>query len=564
MTSIDTLKLGLVWNRLITIADEMTGILVRTAFSTVVNESHDCACILLDRHGNSIAQSTHALPAFMGTMPFTAKDILARFASEGLDDGDIIATNDPWIAGGHLPDLTVIRPIFHDGAMVAMAASTAHLPDIGGKVWSADCADVFEEGFRIPPIKILRRGVPDRLFFEILRTNVRNPDDVEHDIMAQVSATRFGTDGLLALLKRYDNIDISSLALEILRRSELSMREAIARLPRGVYEHEVCLDGFDNEITIRCSLEVAEDGLKVDFSGSSPQQPWGINSVIHYTRAYANYALKCALNPNAPCNEGSFRPLQISAPTGSVLNAQAPAAVGGRHLTGMFVPFAIYGALAKAQPELAMADSGLPGSPFFTLMHSEPDGRSKVVSQFFSSNGGMGSVWGQDGISACSFPTNISNVPAEVVEARSRLIVERRELTPDSGGAGRWRGGLGQTYVLRVPEDFNGSAWVSILSDRTAHPAEGRLGGLPGSLRSNTLNESVALHPKKRVPLKAGDRLKICMPGGGGVGNPRERSREALADDILNGYVTEAQAVALYDYPPANSMVPVEGSTDAR
>lgn len=558
MSSIDALQLGLVWNRLITIADEMTSTLVRTAFSTVVNESHDCACILLDGHGTSIAQSTHALPAFMGTMPVTAKDILARFRGEGLEDGDVIATNDPWIAGGHLPDLTVIRPIFRGSELVAMAASTAHLPDIGGRVWSADCNEVFEEGFRIPPIKILRRGEPDALFFKLLRTNVRDPDDVEHDIMAQITATRFGAEGLLRLLNRYEDVDVSALALDILRRSEISMREAIEALPRGVYEHEVRLDGFDDELVIRCCLEVRGDSLSVDFSGSSPQQPWGINSVIHYTRAYASYALKCALNPNAPCNEGSFRPLAISAPVGSVLNAQPPAAVGGRHLTGMFVPFAIYGALAKARPELAMADSGLPGSPYFTLKQSSGGTPGKVVSQFFASNGGMGAVWGHDGIAACSFPTNISNVPAEMVEARSGLVVERRELATDTGGAGRWRGGLGQNYVLRVPETFEGSAWVSILSDRTAHPAEGRLGGLAGSLRTNTLNDDIALHPKKRVLLRPGDRLKVCMPGGGGVGDPRERSREALADDVRNGYVSEGQAAALYGFEPAKRAVSVQ------
>ncbi len=557
MSTLDSLKLGLVWNRLITIADEMTGTLVRTAFSTVVNESHDCACILLDRHGNSIAQSTHALPAFMGTMPVTAKNILARFGAAGLQEGDVIATNDPWIAGGHLPDLTVIRPVFRRGELVAMAASTAHLPDIGGRVWSADCNEVFEEGFRIPPIKILRGGEPDPLFFEILRSNVRNPDDVEHDIMAQITATRFGAEGLLRLLERYPDVELSALALDILRRSEANMRESIARLPRGAYEHEVTLDGFDEELTIRCRVEATGDGgLRVDFEGSSPQQPWGINSVIHYTRAYASYALKCALSPDAPCNEGSFRPIDVRAPEGSVLNAQPPAAVGGRHLTGMFVPFAIYGALAKANPELAMADSGLPGSPYFTLKPARAGGR--VVSQFFASNGGMGAVWGQDGISACSFPTNISNVPAEVVEARSGLVVEKRELAPDTGGPGRWRGGLGQTYVVRLPESFDGTAWVSILSDRTAHPAQGRLGGHPGSLRTNFLNDSVALHPKKRVLLRPGDRLTVCMPGGGGVGDPRERSREAVAEDLRNGYVTPRQAAEVYGYAPTGVAAPVK------
>jgi N-methylhydantoinase B len=544
----DVLELGLLWNRLVAIADEMTGILIRTAFSTVVNESHDCACILLDRHGNSIAQSSHALPAFMGTMPYTAKDILRIFGRDGMSEGDVIVTNDPWIAGGHLPDLTVIRPIFRRGALVAMAASTAHLPDIGGKVWSADCSEVFEEGFRIPPIKIVERGVKNEQFFNILRSNVRNPDDVEHDILAQVAATRFGAERLAALLVRYPDVDISVLATDILERSDDGMRKAIAALPEGRYEHEVSLDGFDEELTLRCALTIDGERISVDFSGSSPQQPWGINSVIHYTRAYASYALKCALNPDAPCNEGSFRRIEVSAPKGSVLNAQMPAAVGGRHLTGMFVPFAIYGALAKARPELAMADSGLPGSPYFTLKRDDPFSAQRATSQFFSSNGGMGATWGGDGVSVCSFPTNISNVPVEVVEARSGLVVEKRELTEDSGGPGRWRGGLGQTYVIRVPEDFAGMAWVSMLSDRTGHPALGRLGGHTGSLRTNRLNETTDMHPKRRIQIKAGDRIEVRMPGGGGVGNPKDRTREEVAADIREGYVSLGQAREAYGY----------------
>jgi N-methylhydantoinase B len=341
-------------------------------------------------------------------------------------------------------------------------------------------------------------------------------------------------------------LDLGELAHGILQRSEAAMRAAIARLPAGTYRHEVGLDGFSDPLTLRCSVTVGPQGLDIDFTGTSPQQPFGINSVLQYTQAYANYAVKCLLSPESPCNEGSFRPVRVAAPRGSVLNAQAPAAVGGRHLTGMFVPFAIYGALAQAAQELAVGDSGLPGSPHFTLQQLSADGTSRMTSQFYSSNGGMGARWGQDGISACSFPTNIANVPAELVEARSGLIVECKKLAPDSGGAGRWRGGLGQTYAIRVPEDFRGNVWVSILSDRTAHAAMGRAGGGAGSLRTNTLNGTTTLHPKKRVQLAAGDRLETCMPGGAGVGDPRERDRGAVLQDLRNGYITPRAAIELY------------------
>lgn len=549
---LDAIQLGLHWNRLVTVADEMTSILVRTAFSTVVNQSHDCACMLLDNRGNSIAQSSHALPAFMGTMPHTAKEMIRRFGP-GLKEGDVLATNDPWVAGGHLPDLTVLRPVFVDGRLVAITASTAHLPDIGGKVWSADCNEVFEEGMRIPPMKLYEAGVRNDTLFELLRSNVRNADDVEHDVMAQVTATGFGERRLRELLARYPALDLRELAHEILARSEEAMRAAIARLPAGTYRHEVGLDGFSDPLTLRCSVTVSDQGLEIDFSGSSPQQPFGINSVLQYTQAYANYAVKCLLSPDSPCNEGSFRPVRVTAPAGSVLNAQAPAAVGGRHLTGMFVPFGIYGALAQAAPELAVGDSGLPGSPNFTLQRMDANGASRSISQFYSSNGGMGARWGADGISACSFPTNIANVPAEVVEARSGLVVECKMLTPDSGGAGRWRGGLGQTYAIRVPADYEGHAWVSMLSDRTGHPAIGRLGGGPGSLRTNTLNGTTRLHPKKRVQLAPGDLLETCMPGGAGVGNPKQRDREAVLHDLRNGYITPQAAVDLYGLTPAQA-----------
>lgn len=549
---LDAIQLGLHWNRLVTVADEMTSILVRTAFSTVVNQSHDCACMLLDDHGNSIAQSSHALPAFMGTMPHTAKEMLRRFGTT-LKEGDVLATNDPWVAGGHLPDLTVLRPVFAGGELVAITASTAHLPDIGGKVWSADCNEVFEEGLRIPPMKLYDAGVRNETIFEILRSNVRNPDDVEHDVQAQVTATAFGERRLRALLARYPGLDLRELAREILQRSEDAMRAAIERLPAGTYRHEVGLDGFSEPTTLKCTLTVSRDGLDIDFTGSSPQQPFGINSVMQYTQAYANYAIKCLLSPDSPCNEGSFRRVRVTAPRGSVLNAQPPAAVGGRHLTGMFVPFAIYGALAQAGDELAVGDSGLPGSPNFTLQQIDASGTSRSISQFYSSNGGMGARFGQDGISACSFPTNIANVPAEVVEARSGLVVECKMLTPDSGGAGRWRGGLGQTYAIRVPADYRGSVWVSMLSDRTAHPAMGRLGGQPGSLRTNILNGDTALHPKKRVQLAAGDRLEICMPGGAGVGAPGERDRAAVLEDLRNGYITPQAAMRDYGLSAAEA-----------
>lgn len=553
--TLDTIQLGLHWNRLVTIADEMTSILVRTAFSTVVNQSHDCACMLLDGQGYSIAQSSHALPAFMGTMPHTAREMLKRFGP-GLQPGDVLVTNDPWIAGGHLPDLTVLRPVFAGGQLVAITASTAHLPDIGGKVWSADCNEVFEEGMRIPPMKLLEAGRRNEILLELLRNNVRNPDDVEHDVMAQVTATAFGEKRLLELLARYPSLDLRELARDILQRSEDAMRAAIARLPAGTYEHEVGLDGFSDPLTLRCTVTVGAHGLDVDFTGSSPQQPFGINSALQYTQSYANYAVKCLLSPDSPCNEGSFRPLRVTAPPGTVLNCQAPAAVGGRHLTGMFVPFGIYGALAQASQELAVGDSGLPGSPNFTLQQLGADGATRSINQFYSSNGGMGARWGGDGISACSFPTNIANVPVEVVEARSGLVVECKMLTPDSGGAGRWRGGLGQTYAIRVPAGYRGTAWVSMLSDRTGHPAMGRLGGGPGSLRTNTLNGTTRLHPKKRVQLAAGDLLQTCMPGGAGVGDARQRDRAAVLDDLRNGYITPRAAVEQYGLSPGEAGFP--------
>jgi N-methylhydantoinase B len=550
MSSIDALKLGLIWNRLITIADEMTGVLIKTAFSTVVNESHDCACILTDKNGNSIAQSSHALPAFMGTMPVTAKEIVRLFGGS-FREGDVIVTNDPWIAGGHLPDLTVVSPVFLDGEMIALTVSTAHLPDIGGKVWSADCNEVYEEGFRIAPMKIFDAGKRNETFFHLLKSNVRVYNDVEHDIMAQVNAHKFGAMRLIGVLRRYSDVDIGTISREILERSEKSMRDALRAIPEGAYEHRVELDGFEESIALQCKVTVKQGEVGIDFSGSSPQQQFGINSVIHYTRAYASYAIKCLLNSESPCNEGSFRPIAISAPLRSVVNAQFPAAVGGRHLTGMFVPFAIYGALAKAVPQFAMADSGLPGSPYFTICPEAPDGSQRTIAQFFSSNGGMGARWGSDGVSTCSFPTNISNVPIEVVEARSDLIVERRELTQDSGGAGRWRGGLGQTYVIRVPGNFVGKAWVSMLSDRTRHPALGQLAGEAGSLRLNLLND-VSVHPKKRVEIHAGDLLEIRMPGGGGVGDPHMRDRSAIEQDLEGGYISAAAALKNYAYeaPP--------------
>lgn len=506
----DPITLRILWNRLIAIVDEAAATLRRTSFSTLVRESNDFACVLLDRDGRSLVQNSAAIPSFIGTLPITVRHFLERFPPDTLEPGDILTTNDPWLATGHLPDLTLAMPIFRDGEIVALAASVAHLPDIGGRIRSADARTIFEEGLQIPPVKLFRAGQPDELLFQLFRQNTRVPDQVVGDIMAQVAANELTSRRLLGLMDELDD-DLSDLAATIHRQSEAVMRSRIAEIPDGEYYGEVHPDGFEQPLQIKLAIRIDGDKIVCDYAGTSEQVDIALNSVANYTFAYTAYPLKCLTSPEIPNNEGSFNPISVTAPEGTILNPRYPAPVGGRAMIGHFLSAAVFQALAPVMPEASQAPSG---SPLWCLnLAGEHQRRQFAVAYFL--NGGQGASSHQRGISCLSFPSNVSNTPVEVMETLAPVRVERKQIRRDSGGEGRHSGGHGQNISFRSLSDRPMTA--AFLADRLREGPFGILGGESGSPGAVTVNGS-EINPKRQYQLQPGDLLTLSTPGGGGYG----------------------------------------------
>ena len=532
----DPITLQVLWSRLIAVVDEAAAALVRTSFSTVVRESYDFSVVLTDAEGNSLSQSQASIPSFIGCLPRTIKHFLAEFPTETLRPGDVFITNNPWLATGHLPDVSVARPIFRRERLVAWAASVAHAPDIGGKMRSPDARDIYEEGVQIPPMYLARAGQLDQTLLKLLRTNVRVPDQTLGDLMAQLSALEVGERGLLRLMDEYTLDDLRTLAERIISSCERAMRAAITELPDGDYQGELQTDGLAVPITLKMRLTVAGDEIAIDFAGSSPQVERGINCVPAYRDAYTMYGLKCALTPTVPNNDGSFRPIRITAPPGTVVSPIHPAPVGARVLIGHYMPTLVFLTLAPALPDRVIAATG---SPLWCCNQTGVDRKGRRFSTMFFHNGGMGASAHKDGGNCLTFPSNVSNTPIEVIEGQAAWRFESRELVPNSGGAGRFRGGLGQRIRLRSVAA--GSMAVSFLAERTRVAAPGLFGGQPGALGEVNLNGR-PIDPKVTHVVQPGDLLEIITPGGGGFGPPDERDPTSATRDRELGYVAGEKA----------------------
>jgi N-methylhydantoinase B len=536
----DPISLEIMWSRLIAIVDEASATLQRTSFSTLVRESNDYACIIADAQGNSLVQNSASVPSFIATLPVTVRHFLRRFPAETLRPGDVLVGNDPWLGTGHLNDINIAVPIFHRGRLIAIAASTAHAPDIGGRLISPDNRDAFEEGLRIPMAKLYDAGRPNEVIFSFLRHNVRVPEQVIGDIEAQIAANNLAGVRLIELMGEYQLDDVAPLAQTIHQQSEQATRAAIRALPAGVYRHEMTIDGFDDVLDLRLTLTVDHERAQIlcDYTGTSPQQPTSYNVVPNYTYAYTVFGLKCILAPEVPNNEGCYRPITVTAPEGSLLNPRFPAAVGARASIGHYLPIIVFAALADAAPDRVRAAAG---SPIWAVVLSgEWDDARRFAGMFFA-NGGMGGAQGQDGISAISFPSNVSNTPIEVLEHLFPLFFTRHELRPDSAGPGQWRGGFGQVLELEFE-----AAWpttVALWTSRTQYPPMGLRGGRP-AMGGGVLLNGEPINSKFQRLVYRGDRLTLMLPGGGGFGPAEARDRQALLEDIADGLVTETGAQA--------------------
>lgn len=535
--AIDQITLDILWARLIATTNDQAAALMRSSFTSIVRDAADLAAGVFDRRGRMVAQAVTGTPGHINSMATGMIHMLERFPVDTLKPGDVIITNDPWFTASQLNDITIATPVFKKGKCIALFANCCHALDIGGRGLSADSRSVFEEGIQIPIMKLVDEGKNVEPVWELIAKNVRTPDEVLGDIHCQIVGNEHGAMQLLQFLDEFGLDDIEELADEIVGRSEAAMRERIKALPDGSYPYDLTVDGFDEPLVIKANVIVEGDKLTVDYTGSPGPVPLGVNVTLNYTAAYTNYGVKCALAGDIPNNEGSFIPLTVTAPEGSLLNCKFPAAVGGRHLVGHFLPSAVMGALEHALPDNVMA----PGFDGLWDTHiSGNDRNGNHFSYTWFSAGGTGAMKGKDGMSATAYPSGIAGVPAESMEALSPLVIQERSLRNDSGGPGESRGGLGQ--IMRVEVLTDEDYLFSGLYDRTKHPAPGLHGGGAGQMGKFHTDNGVEVEPKISALLPPGTVTILDMPGGGGYGHPHMRDANAVLEDVLDEYVSIERA----------------------
>ena len=538
---LDPVTLEILWTRLIAVANEQAAALMRTSFTPIVREVGDLSAAVFDARGLMLAQAITGTAGHINSLATGMKHFLAAQPPATLKPGDVLITNDPWMTSGQLNDLSVVTPVFKGRKLVGFFGNTCHAIDIGGRGLSADAVEVFEEGLQIPITKLYDAGRPNDELMKLIRANVRAADEVMGDLFAQVAGNAVGAQRLLAYLDDFGLPDLEALSAEILGRSEAAMRDAIRAIPDGDYEKTCYTDGYDTPIRIHVRVSVRNDTVTADFTGSSAQVERGFNVVLNYTAAYTNYALKCAVCPEVPHNEGSFRPVTVTAPEGSIFNPRFPAAVAGRQIAGHYIPHTIFGALARVLEPRVIAEGA--GGIWLTTVRGR--GRDRFVAVFFSA-GGTGARPSADGLSTTAFPSGVASSPVEVIETTTPLVIRRKEFLRDSSGPGKWRGGLGQAIEVEVR---TGEPYVvSVLSDRFYRAAEGYAGGLAGAKAGFRTSTGSRQSPKLSLPLPAGARFTLELPGGGGFYDPRKRDRESVRRDVAEGLVSRAAAKRHYRY----------------
>jgi N-methylhydantoinase B len=527
----DAITLEVLWTRIISIVDEAAKAIVRTSFSTLSNEANDFACMLTDARGWALAQNSGSIPSFIGTLPATVRHFLAAMGPEGMRPGDVLITNDAWMGTGHMSDVSVLKPIFRGGRLCAFSATTSHMPDIGGRVRAIEAREIFEEGLHIPLMKLRTEGRTNATLIELIRANVRTPDQTVGDIWAQVGANELIERRLLRLLDDARLDSLRELGDELFSRAERAMRTTIRAVPDGTYRYAMRTDGVDAPLDFKVALTITGDEIVADYTGTSPQQPRAINCVLAYTSAMTAYAIKCALLPGLANNEGMYRPIKVTAPEGCILNPRFPAAVVSRAVTGHYVPVLLFGALHQVIPERVMAGVG---SPLWAVQQTGLRADGRPYTNIFFFNGGTGATAAKDGENVLSWPSNISSTPVEVAERNSPLFFRAKRLRPSSGGRGRFRGGLGQDILIECESDT--PIVASFMAERTTFAAPGFAGGGPGGLGDVRINGRRIDNRRQHV-LRKGDTVLVRTPGGGGYGRPAQRDAQRLTRDRRMGYV---------------------------
>jgi N-methylhydantoinase B len=535
MSNIAEIRMQVMWNRLISVVEEQALTLLRTAFSTSVRESGDLSAGVFDPRGQMLAQAVTGTPGHVNTMAEAVLHFMGEIPREEMFEGDTYVTNDPWKGTGHLHDITMVSPSFLDGELVAFFACTAHVVVVGGRGFGAAAKSVYEEGIQIPIMKFAEKGAVNRDLVRILRTNVREPNQVVGDFYSLAACNEVGHRRLVGMMKEIGLASLDDLGEFIFSRTRDAMLERIKALPKGSWSNELTTDGYDAPVRLAAAVSIHDDHVEVDFSGTDPMSRWGINCPIIYSKAYACYALKCVVAPDIPNNAASLAFFTVSSPV-NILNAVRPAPVALRHIFGHMVPDLVLGALAKALPGQILAEgAGALWNIHISVRPTATEGRHAEVLMFNS--GGMGARPGLDGLSATAFPSGVHTMPIEATEHTGPIVIWRKELRPGSGGDGEFRGGLGQIIEIAPMEghEFDFSA----MFDRINHPPKGRNGGKDGVAGVVKLDDGTKMRPKGWQHVPAGRRLIMELPGGGGYGDPAKRNPERRAEDRLRGYGTE-------------------------
>ena len=539
----------IMWNRLIAVVEEQAQTMLRTAFSTPVREAGDLSAGVFDRQGRMLAQAVTGTPGHVNSMANAVRHFLDVYPLVVMKPGDHFITNDPWLTSGHLHDITVVSPSFYRGEAVGLFANTIHVVDIGGLGMGPDGRQVFEEGLAIPIMSLAREGRMNEDLLHLVRANVREPLQVVGDIYACAACNDEGSRRLIEMMDEFEIANLDRLGETIVDASREATLARIRALPHGTYRNSLTMDGYDKPLVLNAALTISEEGIHVDFDGTSPASSYGINVVYNYCLAYTAFGVKCLVAPDVPNNAGSLAPITVSAPEGCVLNVKRPWPVAARHTVGHMLPDVVFGCLHQ------VVTGGVPAEGASSLWIPQIFGGGSLVDEVeegtdanalpvFSTVifhcGGAGARPTQDGLSATAFPSGVRTIPVEATESVAPVLFYRREFRESSGGPGRFRGGLGQVIELGGA----GAAPIALLCnfERVRNPARGRDGGRPGASGAVALRSGRLIRPKGRQTVPARDAICLALPGGGGFGDPYARDPQRVIDDVLNGLITAEEA----------------------
>ncbi len=544
----DTIRNQVMWDRLINVVEEQARTMMRVAFSPVVREAGDLSAGVFNPAGQLLAQAVTGTPGHINSMARSVRHFMEVIPPQTMCEGDSYITNDPWKGTGHLFDQTVVTPAFLNGKLVALFACTAHVADIGGNGPDPNSRDVFAEGLFIPIMPLCTKGEMNAWLINLMRANSREPDRLEGDVYALVASNEAGADRLQRMMREYDIDTLDTLSKHILETSDRSMREAIAKLPRGTWSHVMKIDGFNEPVDLATTLTIDGETIHIDFAGTSGVSRHGVNCPICYTDAYTSFGVKCIVAPHLANNAAVLARIKITAPENCIVNAPFPAPVTARAVFGQMLPDAAFGCFAAAMPDKVPAE-GTGASWSLRLGAGRglggrgEAGQRAYMSQNFQS-GGMGGHPLHDGLSATAFPSGVKTIAIEITENLTPLVFWKRELRKDSGGAGKYRGGLGQ--VVEVGTRDNSPFAIFAQFQRVDFPAKGRNGGQDGAAGKVYLKSGTPLGRNGMQVIPAGETLVVEMPGGGGFGNPNDRDRAAIEKDLRDGFVSEEEAQRAY------------------